>query len=176
MKNKGCVHIYYGDGKGKTTAGIGLCVRAAGAGLKVLIYQFLKDNSSSERNILRHIPGITLVDGEDHVKFTFNMTPEEKIRQKAFYIRKFDELRNMCAENKYDVLFLDEILHVIHQKMIPEETVIDFLNSRPDGMEVILTGYNPSESLIEMADYVSHMIKIKHPYDQQLAARQGIEK
>ena len=75
---QGLVHIYHGDGKGKTTCGIGLCVRAAGAGDKVLIYQFLKDNSSSERRILERIPNITVMDGKEDIKFTFQMTDEEK--------------------------------------------------------------------------------------------------
>ena len=78
MESKGCVHIYYGDGKGKTTAALGLCVRAAGAGLSVLIYQFLKDSSSSECAVLKNIPGITLIDGVKQAKFTFNMTEQER--------------------------------------------------------------------------------------------------
>lgn len=174
MNNKGRVHIYYGDGKGKTTAGVGLCVRAAGAGFKVLVYQFLKDNSSCERNILKNIPGITLIDGRNHVKFTFNMSSEEKEEQKKYYMQMFQHI--VCMAENYDVIFLDEILHVIHQGMLPELSVLNFLNHRPAGLEVILTGYNPSEQLIEAADYVSHIIKVKHPYDQRVAARRGIEK
>ena len=82
---KGLVHIYHGDGKGKTTCGMGLCVRAAGAGDKVLIYQFLKNSKSSERSILEKIPNITLMDGKEDAKFTFNMTDEEKEANKIYY-------------------------------------------------------------------------------------------
>lgn len=176
MNNKGCVHIYYGDGKGKTTAAVGLGVRAAGAGLKVLIYQFLKDNSSSECSILKNIPGITLIDSKIQTKFTFNMTPEEKEETGRFYQAAFKAVAEMAVKENYDVLLLDEILHVINNKMLPEEDVLHFLEQRPGGMEVVMTGYNPSKELIEHADYVSHIIKEKHPFDQNLKARMGIER
>ena len=176
MRNKGCVHIYYGDGKGKTTAAMGLCIRAAGAGWKVLIYQFLKDNSSSERNVLKNIPGITLVDGNDHAKFTFNMTPEEKEETGRYYRRIFDNIVHMAFDGGYELVVLDEILHVVNKEMIPEEALVEFLEQRPDGMEVVMTGYNPSEELIEHADYVSRIVKEKHPFDRKLKARVGIEK
>ena len=172
---KGCVHIYHGDGKGKTTSGVGLCVRAAGAGLKVLIYQFLKDNSSSERKVLQNIPGITVVDGNEKVKFTFNMTNEEKKLASMQCTFAFEMIINMAVRDGYDVVFFDEILHLIHKQMIDEDMVLNFLKNRPKGMEVILTGYYPSERLVAAADYVSHICKEKHPYDQKLPARLGIE-
>ena len=78
MSERGLIHIYHGNGKGKTTCGMGLCVRAAGAGKKVLIYQFLKNSHSSELNILRNVPGITVMEGKEDAKFTFQMTEEEK--------------------------------------------------------------------------------------------------
>ena len=176
MENKGCVHIYHGNGKGKTTAAIGLCVRAAGAGLKVLIYQFLKDNTSSERSVLKNIPGITLVDGIDKAKFTFNMSSEEKQETGAYCRSMFCSLVQTAVQGNYDVLLLDEVLHVLRKDMISEEMLLDFLNERPDGMEVILTGYNPSKKLVDCADYVSHIVKEKHPFDKKLGARVGIEK
>lgn len=173
---KGCVHIYHGDGKGKTTCGMGLCVRAAGAGLKVMIYQFLKDNSSNERKILGIIPNITLVDGEESVKFTFHMTDAEKAQCACRCSAVFESVTRRAVEEKYDVLFLDELLHLINKKMIDEDRVVDFLEHRPYGMEVIMTGYYPSERLKGMADYVSHIVKEKHPFDKHLAAREGIER
>ena len=86
------IHIYCGDGKGKTTAGMGLCLRAAGAGKSVLIYQFLKNNTSSERKILAQIPGIELMRGPDEMKFIFRMTPEEKAALKRSYAEMLDGL------------------------------------------------------------------------------------
>ena len=84
-KQTGCVHIYCGDGKGKTTCGMGLCTRAAGYGYRVLIYQFMKDNSTSERKVLLLSPNVTFVPGQDKIKFSFLMTPEEKAEQKRYY-------------------------------------------------------------------------------------------
>lgn len=176
MKDKSCVHIYYGDGKGKTTAAVGLCVRAAGAGLKVLVYQFLKDNTSSECMILKSIPGITLVESEIKAKFTFNMTREEKEENGRCYIKVFQALIKKAVHENYDVLVLDEVLHVLYEHMLPEKMLLDFLEQRPDGLEVVMTGYYPSKALIEHADYVSHIVKEKHPFDQCLKARTGIEK
>lgn len=173
---KGCVHIYHGDGKGKTTCGMGLCIRAAGAGLKVMIYQFLKDNSSSERKVLGDIPGITLIDGEEDVKFTFHMSDAEKAACARSCSEAFETVTSRAVAEKQDVLFLDELLHLINKKMIDEDQVVEFLEHRPDGMEVIMTGCYPSERLKEKADYVSHIIKEKHPFDKHLAARVGIER
>lgn len=172
---KGCVHIYHGDGKGKTTCGIGLCIRGAGAGLKVLIAQFLKDNSSSERKILETIPGIYLAQGPSKVRFTFSMSPGELEETGRQYREMFREIVEAACAQEYDMVFLDEILHLIHKDMIPESQVLDFLDHRPEGMEVILTGYYPSSELLSRADYVSHIVKEKHPYDKGLTARLGIE-
>lgn len=174
--NKGCVHIYHGDGKGKTTCGVGLCVRAAGAGWKVLIYQFLKDNSSSERHVLKNIQGITLMDGSDNVKFTFNMSEAERQQCARDCQETFDTLVRKAVDEHYDLVFFDEILHLIHKGMISEDRVLEFLNNRPEGMEVVMTGYYPSDRLMDAADYVSHIGKEKHPFDRHLAARIGIEK
>ncbi len=172
---KGCVHIYHGNGKGKTTCGIGLCVRGAGAGLKVLVAQFLKDNSSSERKVLEMIPGIDLACGMEKVRFTFSMTPQELAAASRAYADMFARVAEMACEKGYDMVFLDEILHLIHKDMIPEEKVLEFLDRRPRGMEVIMTGYYPSQALLSRADYVSNIVKEKHPFDQGLLARTGIE-
>lgn len=173
---KGLIHIYHGDGKGKTTCGMGLCVRAAGAGLKVLIYQFLKNSKSSERNILEHIPNITLMDGKEDAKFTFNMTEEEKKANKIYYTEIFKEICQKAVEGDYDVLFMDEVLHVINQKMIDEDDVLEFLKNKPEKLEVIINGYYPSEKMRAAADYISHIQKEKHPFDSGIPARVGIEK
>lgn len=91
-KQTGCVHIYCGDGKGKTTCGMGLCTRAAGYGYRVLIYQFMKDNSTSERKVLLLSPNVTFVPGQDKIKFSFLMTPEEKAEQKRYYEEQFQKV------------------------------------------------------------------------------------
>lgn len=174
-KEIGYVHIYCGDGKGKTTTGMGLCVRAAGYGYKVLLYQFMKNNNTSERKILEHIPNITIVDGLDNEKFSFLMTPEDKRDHNFFYEKQFNKIIKMAQEEDYDVLFMDELIYTIGSGMFNEELLLDFLRTKPQKLEVILTGQGPSKKLIDAADYVSEIHKIKHPFDKGLPARKGIE-
>jgi len=173
---RGLIHIYCGDGKGKTTCGMGLCVRAAGAGGKVLIYQFMKDNSTSERRVLSQVPGITLIDGPDRVKFSFQMTEEEKAEQRTSYRERLKQLFRKAEEERYDLLFLDEAIYTVRAGLLPEQDLISCLDHKPEGLEVILTGQGPSEEMILRADYVTEMKKVKHPYDRGISARRGIER
>ncbi|MFR7970882.1 MAG: cob(I)yrinic acid a,c-diamide adenosyltransferase [Lacrimispora saccharolytica] len=175
-RQTGCVHIYCGDGKGKTTCGMGLCVRAAGYGYRVLIYQFMKDNSTSERKAMEEIPGITFVPGLKQEKFSFQMTDQEKEERKLFYEEKFREVVQKAQEENYDVLFLDEIIYTIRAGLFDEDLLIRWLREKPEHLEVILTGQDPGEELTACADYVSELKKIRHPFDRGLAARDGIEK
>ncbi len=172
----GLIHLYYGDGKGKTTTGMGLIVRAAGYGCKVLLYQFMKDNKTSERKILEHVDNITIVDGLDREKFSFQMTEEEKREHKKFYEDRFRMVTEQAVAESYDVLFLDEAVYTISAGLLEEDLVLDFLKRKPKRLEVILTGNTPSERMIAQADYVSQIKKIKHPFDQGKPARMGIEK
>lgn len=175
-RQTGCVHIYCGDGKGKTTCGMGLCVRAAGYGYRVLIYQFMKDNSTSERKAMEKIPGITFVPGLKQEKFSFQMTDQEKEERKLFYEEKFREVVQKAQEENYDVLFLDEIIYTIRAGLFDEDLLIRWLREKPEHLEVILTGQDPGEELTACADYISELKKIRHPFDRGLAARDGIEK
>lgn len=171
----GLIHIYYGDGKGKTTTGMGLIIRAAGYGYRVMLYQFMKNNRSSERNILDKIENITVIDGLSEEKFSFLMTEEEKEQRRKFYEKQFLELTKKVAEQSYDVLFMDEIIYTISAGLFEERLLLDFLKKKPEKLEVILTGNTPSEELIEASDYVSEIHKIKHPFDSGCSARDGIE-
>lgn len=172
----GLVHLYYGDGKGKTTTGMGLIVRAAGYGCKVLLYQFMKNNETSERKILENVENITIIDGLDKEKFSFQMTEEEKREHKRFYEDRFRMVTEKAVSESYDVLFLDEAVYTISAGLLDEELVLEFLKNKPGRLEVILTGNTPSQRLIDQADYVSQIKKIKHPFDQGKPARMGIEK
>ena len=101
-KGTGLVHIYFGDGKGKTTTGMGLCVRAAGYGYRVLIYQFMKNNKTSERNILEKIENVSIVNGLDQEKFSFQMTEQEKKDRLAFYNSQFEKVTKKAVEEDFD--------------------------------------------------------------------------
>ena len=172
----GLVHIYCGDGKGKTTTGMGLCARAAGYGLKVLIYQFMKDNLTSERGVLEALPNVTFVDGLSYEKFSFQMTDEEKEERRLFYNRRLEEVTQKAAAEDFDVLFLDECIYTIRAGLLDEDLLVRFLETKPDRLEVILTGQGPGPRLTALADYVSEIRKIRHPFDEGVPARQGIER
>ncbi|MBR1444229.1 MAG: cob(I)yrinic acid a,c-diamide adenosyltransferase, partial [Firmicutes bacterium] len=108
---RGFVHIYYGDGKGKTTAAMGLAARCGGRGGKVLIFQFMKKDESGEREALSNIETIDIMSGYEKIKFTSKMSENEKKEASGFYGNKFEEI---CAKaDKYDMIILDEILHAV---------------------------------------------------------------
>ena len=172
----GLIHIYCGDGKGKTTTGMGLCTRAAGYGLKVLIYQFMKNNLTSERKVLEALPNVTFVDGLEKEKFSFRMTEDEKKERRAFYDRRLQEVTQKAAEEGFDVLFLDESIYTIRAGLLDEDLLVHFLETKPAGLEVILTGQNPGQRLVDLADYVSEIRKVRHPFDEGVPARRGIER
>lgn len=173
---KGLIHIYCGNGKGKTTTAMGLCTRAAGFGMKVLIYQFMKNNKTSERRILEQVDNITFVNGLEQEKFSFQMTEQEKEERRTYYLDQFRKVTALAAQEGYQVLFLDEIIYTIDAGLFDESVLIAYLKEKPEHLEVILTGQNPGCALVELADYVSEIQKIKHPFDQGVPSRYGIEK
>ena len=174
--NLGLIHIYCGNGKGKTTCGMGLCVRAAGFGFRVLIYQFMKNNSTSERTAMAHIENITFLPGLEQEKFSFRMSEEEKEEHRRFYATQLQHIAEMVKDGAFDVLFLDEAVYCVRNGLLEEAALLDFLKNKPEHLEVILTGQDPSPALIECADYVSEIRKVKHPFDKGVRARKGIER
>lgn len=176
MKTTGLIHIYCGNGKGKTTTGMGLCARAAGFGYRVLIYQFMKNNKTSERKTLEHAENITWLDGLEQEKFSFQMTEEEKRQRREFYDAQLEKVTKIAVEQKFDVLFLDETIYTIRAGLLDEQKLLDFLDHKPEHLEVILTGQGPSEALLQRADYVSEICMRKHPFQNGQPARDGIER
>ncbi len=172
---QGLVHIYCGDGKGKTSAAVGLAVRAAGRGMKVLVVRFLKTENSGEVEVLRSIPGITVTHCDRTFGFVFRMNEEQKAEAARYYQKRFETAVEEAVTGNYDLLILDEILASCNYGMVQEESVLDFLRTRPAGLEVVLTGRDPSEKLVEQADYVSEIHMVKHPYQKGISARKGIE-
>jgi len=169
----GLIHIYCGDGKGKTTAAIGLAVRAAGAGKKVVFTQFFKDGSSSEIKVLQGVENIQILHCNTVRGFWKRMTDAQKARASADYTQLFSDVTRLAMDA--DLLVLDEIIAACNHGAVTEVVVADFLRSKPERLEVVLTGRNPSEHLLRLADYVTQMQKSKHPYDRGIAARKGIE-
>lgn len=175
QNRQGLVHIYCGDGKGKTSAAVGLAVRAAGRGMKVLVVRFLKTENSGEVEVLRSIPGITVTPCDRTFGFVFRMTEEQKKEAALYYQSRFDTAARETVQGQYDLLILDEILASCNYGMVQEQSVTEFLKNRPSELEVVLTGRDPSEALLELADYVSEVCMRKHPYQKGIPARTGIE-
>lgn len=173
--NTGLIHIYEGNGKGKTTAAIGLSVRFAGTGGKVLFTQFLKRNDSGELSILEQVDHIRLLRCEESFGFTFQMTPEEKRKAADYYNLHLTKVLDEALKQKPGLLVLDEVLDACNSEMINQDLLIRFLQEKPQELEVVLTGRNPAKELLELADYVTYMEKRKHPYDRGIGARKGIE-
>lgn len=169
----GLIHIYCGDGKGKTSAAVGLAMRAAGAGMKVLFVQFLKDGSSSELPMLQRL-GIETACCSGHHKFVFQMTEEEREMAARDYTRLLLDSLSRCRDG-VGLLVLDEVLPACELGMVPAGVLEDFLRNKPRELEAALTGRKPSPSMLELADYVTEMKKLKHPYDRGIQARAGIE-
>ena len=169
----GLIHIYCGDGKGKTTAAIGLAIRAAGAGKRVVFAQFFKDGSSSEIRVLQAVDNIQTIHCKTVRGFWRRMDDIQKAQASKDYTNFFGDI--LAAAKGADLLIMDEIVSVCNHGTVTETLVLDFLRDKPKDLEVVLTGRNPSETLLELADYVSEIRKIKHPYDCGIAAREGIE-
>ena len=179
MLEKGLVQIYTGDGKGKTTAAFGLALRAAGQGNKVLIYQFLKPPSldTGERLAIDlKSAGITLESLEvnwDMVKSFSDKKVIEQAREKIKEVLR--ELEQAAIDKSYDVLILDEINFCVANKLAEFDDVMRIINKRATGVEIVMTGRGAAKELIEIADLVTEMRSIKHPFEKGIAARKGIE-
>jgi len=170
------IHIYTGDGKGKTTAAVGLTIRYAGSGGKVLFSQFLKDNKSSELCILKKIDEVEVVLCNETFGFYSRMDEETKRKAKEVYSNYFRDIIDMVKKEDIQMLILDEIIGAYNNNLIEREFLLEFLRNKPDKLEVVMTGRNPQKELVELADYVSEIVKVKHPFDKGISARTGIEK
>ena len=168
-------HIYYGDGKGKTTAAIGLAVRAAGSKMKVLFVQFLKTEFSGERHILSHTENVTLTFCPLELKFTFDMDDKEKAQAAKIFKGIFDNAVTTALTEKYDMVVLDEVFEAINAHMLSESEVYEFITNAPSSMEIVMAGHNPPQKFMDCADYITEFKKIKHPYDRGITGRIGIE-
>ncbi len=167
----GYVQVYTGDGKGKTTAALGLALRAAGRGLKVLITQFAKGSDTGELRALKDIPNITL-----HRCGTERFITENPAREIIEKTREgFAEVRREILTGQYDMVILDEINIAVHFKMISAEEVLTLIDDKPAHTELILTGRKAAPEIIARADLVTEMRNVKHYYDRAVGARKGIE-
>ena len=173
---KGLVQIYTGDGKGKTTAAIGQGIRAFGRGKTVYMVQFLKSSDTGEMAVIKNLePGFKLFRFEKQRGFVWTLNEEEMEELKGEITNALSFVKDTLKNNYCDVLILDEIMGVLGNGLIEVDEILDLIKIKPDNVELILTGRNAPEELIEVADYVSQINCIKHPFQKGIAAREGIE-
>ncbi|SET48090.1 cob(I)alamin adenosyltransferase [[Clostridium] aminophilum] len=193
----GLVHLYCGDGKGKSTAAAGLALRMAGCGKQAVICRFLKNDCSGEAEALSRTENVVVIPAAGDFGFTWNMTPEVKAEaaraNRSMFRNAVETVDSLLqkvdrSENAVDdaltgrddlsaevLLVLDEACAAVNTGMIPLEELTGFLDRRPAGLEVVLTGRNPAEELVVRADYMTEFRKRKHPYDRGIRARNGVE-
>lgn len=175
---QGLIQINCGDGKGKTTAAIGQAVRSAGTGMQVVFSRFLKTDKSGELEVLKNVPGITLIPFRKNFGFFNKMTEEEKREAALVYQEELDlavKTALDCAAQGDTVLVMDEIIATYNHGLVNREAFVEFLKNKPSNLEVVMTGRGPAPELVELADYVSEIKKVKHPFDRGIYARKGIE-
>lgn len=171
--SKGYVHIYTGEGKGKTSAALGLAERAIGAGFKVCMIQFLKGGRGASGERAVKLKGFKIICC-DQVHPMFCKKPEVRGLRKAL-LRDLEDARKKMLSKKYDVIILDEVINALSGGLLPVSKLIGFIKSRPNNVELVLTGRGRVKKLIALADYVTYFKKLKHPFDLQVRARKGIE-
>ena len=169
---KGLIQVYTGDGKGKTTAALGLALRAAGRNMKVLIVQFMKKWDYGELHSVKLIPNITL-ETSGTKEFIYKGKAKKIDYEEAEKAFSFG-IEGMQSGN-YDIVIFDELNMALYYELLDLKEVIEKLKGKPDKVEVVITGRRASQEIIEIADLVTEMKEIKHPYQKGIGARIGIE-
>lgn len=174
-KFKGYIQVYTGNGKGKTTAALGLALRAAGHGLRTYFGQFLKGQDYGEIFAIQKLTPLITIEqfGRRGFIHVTENPDQEDIRRAQKGLRK---CYKMMRSRKYQIVVLDEVNVAVHFHLFSEKEIHDFLDEKPEEVEVVLTGRYAPESFIDRADLVTEMTEIKHCYQEGIQARKGIEK
>ena len=175
MEHLGFTHIYTGDGKGKTTSAVGLAARALGRGLKVCYVSFHKRPEKygySEMETLQKAGALILNRAKGHPKLDRTIDPQVISQEVRAAITEIVEL---IQQESFDLLILDEIVISVRDGYIDESVLLAFIANKPPHMELVLTGRGATSGLIAAADYVSNITKVKHPFDEGVGSREGVE-
>jgi len=172
--NKGFVQIYTGNGKGKTTAAIGLAVRAAGFGLRSYIVQFMKEFPYSELISLKHLKEWITIEQFGGDEFVYKKEPPDKNEIDKAH-RGLAVAKAKMLKGKFDVIILDEVCVSIYFGLFTDEEILTFIKQKPENIELILTGRYCPEKLLDKADLVTEMNEVKHYYQDGVKSRKGIE-
>jgi len=170
---KGLVQVYTGEGKGKTTAALGLAMRAIGSGLKVYMFQFLKGRDSGELNTARILAPNFVIEQDGSKALCIGKQRSDNDIRLAQNL--FKKARDITCKGDYDVVILDEINVAVHLGLVSVEQVLSLIKEKPEHVELILTGRYVSPEIIKVAHLVTEMTKIKHHYDEGIEARKGID-
>ena len=173
-KLHGLTQIYTGNGKGKSTASFGLAVRASGCGLKVVIIQFMKKGEwYGEIEGFRHLPNVEIYSygGGNFLKKGVEPDEENMALARAAMAKAYETMQ----DENVDILILDELNNAVYFDLVTEDEALALMAARPENQELIITGRNATERMIDAADLVTEMREIKHPYQKGIQARQGIE-
>lgn len=171
----GLTHIYCGDGKGKTTAALGLALRAAGSGMRVHFVQFLKGGKTSELESLQRIPNISVDRCDQNYGFTYQMSEENKQKLTACHNALLRGAETRMRGGEIDLLILDEFNAAYAYRLLDRALADRLVLDKPERIELVLTGREPQQKFLDAADYVSEIRAVKHPYRQGQGARRGIE-
>lgn len=175
MQN-GLTHFYFGDGKGKTTAALGLALRAVGCNKNVVIVQFLKDWKCGEIQAISHLPCICVFRGKESTRnFVSEMNDEEKQKTKRIHDANLKRALELQKQGECDLLILDEVVDAYELELVDKVLFENLLRDKPKELELVLTGHRDNDFVNKHADYVTCMKKVKHPFDKGISARKGIE-
>lgn len=174
---QGYIQVYTGNGKGKTTAALGQCLRAVGRGLKVIVYQFLKGSLSGELESAKALaPNFKIKRFGGMTKLFWQLRTEEKEELKAMTKEGYGEILKAVRDGSYDVIVLDEIMAALEYELLSQEDVLRLMEEKAPRVELILTGRNAPEAVLDKADLITEMRAVRHYYAKGIAAREGIEK
>lgn len=169
------VHLYMGEGKGKTTASMGLALRALGQGRKVLIAQFMKNGKTGELETLKKLDGVTIIPPLAMNKFTFQMTQDELKQAALEHGAHLEKIGQVALREKPGLVLMDELAVAVCEGLVEEEKAMALIEECVSFAEVVLTGRYAPDCIKARADYISEIVKRKHPYDKGVQARKGIE-
>lgn len=167
--------MYYGDGKGKTTAAAGLAIRAAGCGRDVIFSRFMKGNESGEIAAMKQMTGIKILENSENYGFYGQMSEEDKKQITKEHNRLLEHIMESIKHGECDMLIMDEITWAYRYRLLERDRVEQLIKEKPVSLELVLTGREPDELFLTHADYITEMKCIKHPYEKGIAARRGVE-
>lgn len=170
------IHLYTGDGKGKTTAAAGLAVRAAGSGMRVIFSQFMKGSETGELHVLERLPEVEILRSPKNFGFYKTLTEGEKEELTRIHDGILEKLLEAMRGHKCDMVILDEITYPVNWKLLDVSKLQELVElAGAQGVELVLTGRNPASFLVDCADYVTEMRAVRHPFEKGVTARRGIE-